>query len=70
MLTDTNWTDWLPIHAWAIEQGNRVVLVDTGETARVLGLSNLYGWKAFDYGAPTNCPEASDSALPWHDVWS
>jgi N-acyl homoserine lactone hydrolase len=35
MLTDKNWTEWLPIYAWAIERGDRVVLVDTGETARV-----------------------------------
>lgn len=35
MLLDEQWTDWLPIYVWAIEQGNGVVLVDTGETARV-----------------------------------
>jgi N-acyl homoserine lactone hydrolase len=35
MLIDSEWTEWLPIYAWAIEQGNRVVLVDTGETSRV-----------------------------------
>ncbi|MGA2050182.1 MAG: N-acyl homoserine lactonase family protein [Terracidiphilus sp.] len=35
MLTDKDWTEWLPIYAWAIEQSNGVVLVDTGETSRV-----------------------------------
>jgi len=35
MLTDKEWTEWLPIYAWAIEQSNGVTLVDTGETARV-----------------------------------
>jgi N-acyl homoserine lactone hydrolase len=35
MLFDEEWTDWLPIYAWAIEVRDRVVLVDTGETARV-----------------------------------
>jgi len=35
MLTDEDWTEWLPIYAWAIERGNRVVLVDTGESSRV-----------------------------------
>jgi len=35
MLFDEEWTDWLPIYAWAIELGDRIVLVDTGETARV-----------------------------------
>ncbi len=35
MLIDKEWTEWLPIYVWVIEQGNGVVLVDTGETARV-----------------------------------
>jgi len=35
MLFDKDWTQWLPIYVWAIEQGDGVVLVDTGETARV-----------------------------------
>jgi N-acyl homoserine lactone hydrolase len=35
MLLDKEWTEWLPIYVWAIEQGDSVVLVDTGETARV-----------------------------------
>lgn len=35
MLFDEQWTEWLPIYAWAIEQGDRIVLVDTGETAQV-----------------------------------
>jgi N-acyl homoserine lactone hydrolase len=35
VLTDKEWTEWLPIHVWVIEQGDGVVLVDTGETARV-----------------------------------
>ncbi len=35
MLTDQEWTDWLPIFAWAIEQSDGVILVDTGETSRV-----------------------------------
>jgi N-acyl homoserine lactone hydrolase len=35
MLFDEQWTAWLPIYAWVIEQGESVVLVDTGETARV-----------------------------------
>lgn len=35
MLFDEQWTEWLPIYAWVIEQGDKVVLVDTGETAQV-----------------------------------
>ena len=33
-LRDPEWTDWLPIYAWAIEHPEGVIVVDTGETAR------------------------------------
>lgn len=29
------WSDWLPIYAWAIEHPEGLIVVDTGETARV-----------------------------------
>jgi glyoxylase-like metal-dependent hydrolase (beta-lactamase superfamily II) len=35
MLFDPEWTDWLPIYAWAIEHDEGVIVVDTGETSRV-----------------------------------
>ena len=35
MLFDDEWTEWLPIYAWAIEHDEGVIVVDTGETARV-----------------------------------
>jgi len=35
MLFDDEWSDWLPIYAWAIEHDEGVIVVDTGETARV-----------------------------------
>lgn len=35
ILTDDEWSDWLPIYAWAIEHDEGVILVDTGETSRV-----------------------------------
>lgn len=47
MLTDKDWTDWLPIYAWAIERGDGVVLVDTGETARVHELGYHPRWHPF-----------------------
>src|SRR5919202_689963 len=34
VLTDTQWTEPLPIHAWAIEHPEGVIVVDTGQTAR------------------------------------
>ena len=47
MLIDSEWTDWLPIYAWAIEHRGRVVLVDTGETSRVHELGYHPGWHPF-----------------------
>lgn len=35
MLFDEEWSDWLPVYAWAIEHDDGVIVVDTGETARV-----------------------------------
>jgi len=35
ILLDAEWSDWLPIYAWAIEHDEGVILVDAGETARV-----------------------------------
>jgi glyoxylase-like metal-dependent hydrolase (beta-lactamase superfamily II) len=35
MLFDPEWTDWLPIYVWVIEHDEGLILVDTGETARV-----------------------------------
>jgi glyoxylase-like metal-dependent hydrolase (beta-lactamase superfamily II) len=35
MLFDPEWSDWLPIYAWAIEHDEGVIVVDTGETSRV-----------------------------------
>ena len=47
MLMDKEWTEWLPIYAWAIEHGNGVVLLDTGETARVHERGYHPGWHPF-----------------------
>ncbi len=47
MLIDKEWTEWLPIYVWVIEQGNGVVLVDTGETARVHELGYHPRWHPF-----------------------
>ena len=34
VLLDRDWTDWLPIYAWAIEHPEGPIVVDTGDTAR------------------------------------
>jgi glyoxylase-like metal-dependent hydrolase (beta-lactamase superfamily II) len=35
MLFDDEWSEWLPVYAWAIEHDEGIIVVDTGETARV-----------------------------------
>jgi glyoxylase-like metal-dependent hydrolase (beta-lactamase superfamily II) len=35
MLFDDEWSDWLPIYVWVVEHDEGVIVVDTGETARV-----------------------------------
>jgi N-acyl homoserine lactone hydrolase len=35
VLIDRDWSDWVPIHAWLVEHDEGLMLVDTGETARV-----------------------------------
>jgi N-acyl homoserine lactone hydrolase len=36
IFTDTEWTDWLPTYAWAIESREGVIVVDTGQGAHLL----------------------------------
>ena len=35
MLFDDEWSEWLPVYAWVIEHDEGIIVVDTGETARV-----------------------------------
>jgi N-acyl homoserine lactone hydrolase len=35
MLFDDEWSEWLPVYAWAIEHDEGIIVVDTGETTRV-----------------------------------
>lgn len=35
MLFDDQWSEWLPIYVWVIEHDEGIIVVDTGETARV-----------------------------------
>jgi glyoxylase-like metal-dependent hydrolase (beta-lactamase superfamily II) len=36
IFTDTNWTEWLPTYAWAIDHPEGVIVVDTGQGAHLL----------------------------------
>jgi glyoxylase-like metal-dependent hydrolase (beta-lactamase superfamily II) len=47
MLFDEEWSDWLPIHTWVIEHEEGIVVVDTGETARVHELGYQPRWHPF-----------------------
>jgi glyoxylase-like metal-dependent hydrolase (beta-lactamase superfamily II) len=47
MLFDKEWTEWLPIYAWAIEHAEGVIVVDTGETSRVHQKGYFPGWHPF-----------------------
>jgi N-acyl homoserine lactone hydrolase len=47
MLFDPEWTEWLPIYAWAIEHEEGVILVDTGETSRVHQRGYFPSWHPF-----------------------
>lgn len=35
ILSDSTWSDWVPIYAWLVEHDEGLIRVDTGETARV-----------------------------------
>ena len=47
MLFDEQWTEWLPIYAWLIEHEEGLILVDTGETARVHERGYHPAWHPF-----------------------
>jgi N-acyl homoserine lactone hydrolase len=47
MLFDEEWTEWLPIYAWAIEHDEGVIVVDTGETSRVHQRGYFPSWHPF-----------------------
>ncbi len=34
VLTDSKWTEWLPIYVWVIDHPEGIIVVDTGENAR------------------------------------
>jgi glyoxylase-like metal-dependent hydrolase (beta-lactamase superfamily II) len=36
IFTDTDWTEWLPTYAWAIETSEGVIVVDTGQGKHLL----------------------------------
>ncbi|HEV8410452.1 MAG TPA: MBL fold metallo-hydrolase, partial [Gemmatimonadaceae bacterium] len=47
VLLDDAWSDWLPIHAWVIDHPEGIILVDSGETARVHERGYHPSWHPF-----------------------
>jgi len=47
ILTDPEWSGWVPIHAWLIEHDEGPILVDSGETARIHEPGYLPRWHPF-----------------------
>ena len=47
MFLDWEWTEPLPIYAFAIEHPEGVIVVDTGETARTSNPEYFPGWHPF-----------------------
>lgn len=46
-LVDPEWTDWLPIYAWAVEHPEGVFVVDTGETAHASEAGYFPAWHPY-----------------------
>ncbi len=46
-LFDPNWTEPLPIYAWAIEHPEGIIVVDTGETARTSETGYFTRWHPY-----------------------
>lgn len=51
VLTDDEWTGWLPILSWVIEHPEGVIVVDTGETAEVSEPSYFPRWHPYYRGS-------------------
>jgi glyoxylase-like metal-dependent hydrolase (beta-lactamase superfamily II) len=47
VLLDRDWTEWLPIYAWAVEHAEGIIVVDTGETARATESGYYPGWHPY-----------------------
>lgn len=47
VLTDTEWTEWLPIYAWVIDHPEGLIVVDSGETARASDRGYFPAWHPY-----------------------
>lgn len=75
-LRDAAWTESLPINAWVIEHPEGVIVVDTGETARVSEPGYFPSWHAYyRFGVRMHVepeeeigPQLQSIAIPPEDV--
>ncbi len=51
VLTDSRWTEWLPIFAWVIDHPEGVIVVDTGETAKTSDPAYFPKWHPYYRGS-------------------
>ena len=47
VLTDSEWTEWLPIYAWVIDHPEGIIVVDSGETARASEAGYFPRWHPY-----------------------
>jgi N-acyl homoserine lactone hydrolase len=47
ILTDAQWTEWLPILAWVIDHPEGIIVVDTGETAQTADPDYFPRWHPY-----------------------
>lgn len=64
MLYDGEWTPWAPIYAWIIEHDEGLILVDTGETARVHEPGYHPSWHPFYQRAVHFCVHPDEEIGP------
>jgi len=68
--TGVTWTDWLPIYAWVIEHPEGLIVVDTGETARVADPGYFPAWHPyFRRGLAERVMPAEEFGPQMEDRW-
>lgn len=64
---DDAWTEFLPIYAWVIEHPEGVIVVDTGETAKITQPGYFPGWNPyFKWNVRMNIPPEQEIGPQLH----
>ena len=51
ILSDSAWTEWLPILTWVVEHPEGIIIVDTGETAQTASRDYFPKWHPYFAGS-------------------